>query len=111
MGGSRWWRPLDGLGIALALVVGYPSLLYPFGPDQALFSYIGSGWLEGLWPYVDAMDHKPPGIFYVHAVLAAGFGSTAQSAIRLLEWLVLPGMGWVIAYGPRWAIEIPDFPS
>ena len=88
---------LDGLGIALALLVGLPSLLYPFGPDQALFAYIGSGWLEGLWPYVDAMDHKPPGIFYVHAVLAAGFGSAAQSAIRLLEWLLLPGMGWVIA--------------
>ena len=97
VGGSRWWRPLDGLGIALALVVGYPSLLYPLGPDQALFSYIGSGWLEGLWPYVDAMDHKPPGIFYVHAVLAAGFGSASQSAIRLLEWLALPALGWVIA--------------
>ncbi len=53
---------------AICALMGLPSLLYPHGPDQGMFSYIGQTILLGGLPYVDAWDIKPPGVFYIYAL-------------------------------------------
>ena len=61
------------LGTAAAvLVVGLPTLILPFWPDQAIFSMIGRVIWEGGYPYVDAWDQKPPSIYFIYAVAIHG---------------------------------------
>ncbi len=67
--GSRaagWW-PLLPVLVAVTLL-GLPTLAYPFGPDQAIFATIGRTINQGGFPYVDAWDQKPPGIYLLYAV-------------------------------------------
>jgi hypothetical protein len=40
------------------------------GSDSVLFAYIGQGWANGLLPYRDLWDHKPPGVFFIDALLS-----------------------------------------
>src|SRR5215212_1087965 len=75
---------VDVLGIAAALAYGWPSVLYRFGRDQALFFYIGREWLHGSVPYRDTFDLKPPGIYFLHALSIAILGPR-QSSIRVFE--------------------------
>jgi hypothetical protein len=96
-----------GMGLAFWL----PTLLYPFGRDQAAFFYIAREWLLGGVPYRDMVDHKPPLIYAVYA-LSHLFSGGAIWGIRLLEgvWVLL--LSWVMArsaaatcegdHGPRW---------
>jgi hypothetical protein len=83
-------------GVALALLFGLPTLLYPFGRDQGLYEYLGSGLLEGLLPYVDGFDQKPPGIYGVYAALTALTGRNMWS-VRLAELLAVPLVGALAA--------------
>src|SRR5687767_9878358 len=62
------------LALAAVAILGLPSILYPFHPDQAMFAYIGDRWLHGGLPYRDAWDVKPPGIFALYAAAQAVFG-------------------------------------
>lgn len=48
-----------------------PSLLYPYGRDQAVFAYVGSVMARGGLPYRDAWDLKPPGIYLAYGALAS----------------------------------------
>ncbi|MBW2271368.1 MAG: glycosyltransferase family 39 protein [Deltaproteobacteria bacterium] len=91
---------LDVLGTLLAIGFGLPSLLYPFGSDQAVYHYVGTGWLEGLWPYVDALDIKPPGIYFVYALAARTFGA-GEWPIRAFELAAVVAVGWVVAAAIR----------
>ena len=74
----------DSLWLLLALsaiaLLGLPSILYPFHPDQAMFAYIGDRWLHGGLPYRDAWDVKPPGIFALYAAAQAVFGRGMAAA-------------------------------
>jgi hypothetical protein len=59
------------LGAALlAILILAPSLLYPFGRDQAVFAYVGSVIARGGMPFLDAWDLKPPGIYALYGLLA-----------------------------------------
>lgn len=89
-------RGLDVFGVVCALVYGLPSLSYPFGADQGIHWYVGHGWLHGHMPYATGVSGKPPGIFVVHALAITLFGH-GQSAIRWLELLSLPLIGWFVA--------------
>lgn len=60
------WRWLPFLSI---LVLGLPTLLYPYGRDQAMFAYVGSVWRQGGLPYRDAWDVKLPGIYAIYALV------------------------------------------
>lgn len=44
--------------------------------DGAIFAEIGKGVVHGQLPYKDFWDHKPPGIYYVDAVILKVFPST-----------------------------------
>lgn len=57
-----------------ALVIGLlllrvPALVQPPGGDQSLYVYSGQRVLDGGVPYEATWDQKPPGIFYVYALL------------------------------------------
>ncbi len=90
----------DALGCLLGLLYGLPSLIYPFGADQGIHWYVGYGWLHGHMPYATGISGKPPGIFVVHAIASALFGPE-QSAIRALELLSMPLLGFFVASAAR----------
>ncbi len=83
---------------ALALLVGLPSIWYPFGRDQGLFYYAAREWLlRGQVLYRDVWDHKPPIIYFVY-MTAIGLMGEHPWAIRVLELLVaVPALGWCAA--------------
>ena len=68
----------------------------PLGRDQATFSVIGKGMLEGIAPYSESWDIKTPGIFFVYSFAHALFGGS-EFAPRVLEGvaMVLMGFGFV----------------
>jgi len=81
-------------GVAIVLLL--PTLSYRYGIDQALYHYVGSGWLHGHIPYRDAFDVKPPAIYalYAFAILLLG---PSQSSIRVLELCCVLAVGWAAA--------------
>ena len=68
---SRAW--LYG-GLGLVFLRALPNLRYPIWEDQATFCVIGQGLLHGKLPYRDLWDIKPPGIYYVYALIVKIFG-------------------------------------
>lgn len=87
--------PWDALFVVAALVFSLPSLLYPFGRDQGLYYYVGREWLlRGSIPYRDVLDHKPPGIYVIHALAIAVFGEK-EWAIRVFEIAAVLVFGWI----------------
>jgi hypothetical protein len=71
------------LGVALLAL---PSLAYPLGPDQAIFATIGRAINNGGFPYIDAWDQKPPGIYLLYA-LALRLPGPMMMRIRLFDLL------------------------
>ena len=68
---SRKWL----LGaLAVVFLRALPNLRYPIGRDQATFCVIGQGLLRGQLLYRDLWDNKPPGIFYIYALIVKIFG-------------------------------------
>jgi hypothetical protein len=52
----------------LSLVIGRAfTAVHPGDGDARLFAYVGSQWVDGVIPYRDIWDNKPPGIFSVFA--------------------------------------------
>lgn len=84
--------PAEVLPLAIAgvivLTLGIPTVLFPFGPDQAIFAYIGHHILKGGFPYVDAWDQKPPAIYLLYA-LALKFPGPFMRNVRLFDLCVL----------------------
>ncbi len=87
------------VGYAAAIVYAAPSLVYPYGRDQAVFHYIAEAMQSGKWLYADVFDIKPPAIFAVYSVAQTLFGSGPE-AIRILELLLVLCIGGSIG---RWA--------
>ncbi len=80
---------------AIAVVLGLPSLLYPFGRDQGLYYYVGREWvLRGSVPYRDVLDHKTPGIYVLHALAVLLFGEK-QWGIRVFDLAAVVAFGLV----------------
>lgn len=82
---GRWLA----LALGLVLVMALPNLSYPIGRDQATYCVIGHGLLHGARLYRDLWDNKPPGIFYLYAVIVKIIGPTMWS-IGLIDilWLL-----------------------
>jgi 4-amino-4-deoxy-L-arabinose transferase-like glycosyltransferase len=76
-------------GLILVFFRALPNLRYPIGRDQATFCLIGQGLLHGQMLYRDLWDNKPPGIFYIYAVIVKVFGPVMWSvgAVDIL-WLL-----------------------
>ena len=56
-------------GLALVFLRALPNLRYPLHSDQATYCLIGQGLLRGQLLYRDLWDNKPPGIFYIYALI------------------------------------------
>lgn len=87
----RRWSWVDAVLIVLAITMALPSLSYPLFRDQAHHYYVGRWWIEGLQPYRDSFDLKPPFIFGLHAIGHALFG-IQQWWIRLLDMISVIGI-------------------
>ena len=79
--------------LAPGLVVG-PSL------DAAVFNQVGGHLLNGVAPYVDAWDDKPPGIYLISAAAQA-----------MLGWLGPWTADWLLSLWQRRASASPSLPS
>ncbi|MGQ9681077.1 MAG: ArnT family glycosyltransferase [Anaerolineae bacterium] len=81
-------RLLLSIAIAtlLALALGAPSLLYPFGRDQGEYAYIATAALQGKTVYREVFNVKPPLTHMLHALALLAFGRSMQ-AIRILDLL------------------------
>jgi 4-amino-4-deoxy-L-arabinose transferase-like glycosyltransferase len=75
-----------GLIILIVLILGVPTLLYPFGKDQGEYAYIGAAFLNGEAVYKDIFNVKPPMTHWLHAAAITIFGPY-MSAIRILDLL------------------------
>ncbi len=58
--------------------------------DAQIFQTVARGILNGLTPYADLFETKPPGIFLLHALSLKLFGS--QFLVKLLQAIVLLGI-------------------
>jgi hypothetical protein len=84
---SRMW-----LGASLLLVVlrAFPSICYPIARDQATYCYIGQRLWEGKQLYLDLWDNKPPGIFFLYAVMVKILGNVMwQVGLLDILWLLI----------------------
>lgn len=77
---------MGGIALASLLLVAYnlTNLIYPHFEDGALFTVIGRWMLDGLMPYRDMAEQKPPAIFVVTALTVAVLGKSSVAA-RLVE--------------------------
>lgn len=65
-----------------------PFLWYPFGEDHALAHLIGKLILEGSVPYRDVLNYKPPGVFYLHALIV-GLVGDGMHWVRIADLMSL----------------------
>ena len=63
---AHW--PLALVAVVIA-AVGFPTVNFAYGPDQALFVYAGDAIARGKTLYVDVWDVKPPGVFWMYALV------------------------------------------
>lgn len=89
-GSDRSHRWLYGT-LVFVFLRALPNLRYPLGRDQATYSVIGQGLLHGQVLYRDLWDIKPPGIFYLYAVIVRIFGHVMWS-VGVLDILWLLGI-------------------
>jgi uncharacterized membrane protein (UPF0136 family) len=90
-------RVPDALLALLALLMGLPSLTFPFGRDQGLYFYVAREWVRhGAIPYRDVLDHKTPGIYVLHAISILLFGERMWG-IRVFDIVAVFLVGWLAA--------------
>ena len=74
---------------AVAALLLSPGLISGPSLDAAVFTYVGERVTEGARLYADVWDHKPPGVYYVHAVF--------QFVLPFLgPWLVTWVVSWLV---------------
>lgn len=73
--------------IAIVLMAVRLTFLHePFERDEGFYATIAQEILRGGVPYRDAIDMKPPGVFYLYALAISLFGATTES-IRIFTAL------------------------
>lgn len=77
------------VALLVVVLISLPNITYPIGRDQATYCVIGQGLLHGQQLYRDLWDIKPPGIFYIYALLAGLFGPVMWSVgMADILWLL-----------------------
>ncbi len=78
-------------GLVVVFLRALPNLRFPIGRDQATYCVIGQGLLHGQLLYRDLWDNKPPGIFYIYALIVKIFGPVmwCVGAVDILWLLVI----------------------
>ena len=92
--------------LAFVFVQALPSLRLPLDRDHGVFLTMGRCILEGGIPYQDCWDTKPPGVFYLFAVIARLFGASIW-CVRVVDLFWLMALSYLLfrfaerALGPR----------
>ena len=88
--------------VALVLLAAWPVIIFPFGPDQAIFATIGRTISQGGFPYTDAWDQKPPAIYLIYAVAIHGpLGLMGNVHVFEFAWLAATVLA-LCELGRRW---------
>ena len=66
------------------LILGAPTLIYPFGRDQGQYAWIAASANNGHLIYHDIFEIKPPFTHFLHQAALLAFGHN-MSAIRILD--------------------------
>jgi len=75
--------------LGLVFLRALPNIRYPLGRDQATYCEIARGLLQGRILYPDLWDIKPPGIYYIYAVIVKLFGPVMWSVgVVDVVWLL-----------------------
>lgn len=77
-------KPVLVLGTAITLYLTYLSLFGELGVDGGAYLTVSQGILRGQLPYVDFIDHKPPGIYYIFALFLWVWNSVWMIKISLI---------------------------
>ena len=95
---SRQFR-FAALGIILLTVaIRLPSLLHPLPiDDEAGYSVIANEIVDGGRPYIDAVDRKPPLLFWTYAAAFKVAGEYNWIALHIfsLIWALLLWLGYM----------------
>ena len=81
--------------LIFVLIRAIPNITYPIARDQATYCVIGQGLLSGQHLYRDLWDNKPPGIFYLFAVVVRLFDH-AMWSVGLIDILWLLAISYCI---------------
>ncbi|AEE51156.1 ArnT family glycosyltransferase [Haliscomenobacter hydrossis] len=87
------WNSTVVLGIHAGIIVAFLLILrlnlmdLPLERDESAYAYLGQRAGEGLAPYRDFYEMKPPFLFYGYALLNAVFGYSAWG-LRLTAWFL-----------------------
>lgn len=95
----RWVLPL----IALTVLIRLPALLHP-GPldDEVIYSVVANEIVHGGQPYINAVERKPPLLFWTYAAVLRTFGTGNWPGLHLVSLLwVLATMAGLYAIGRR----------
>lgn len=84
-----------GLSLLLVLLRAFQTICYPLGRDQGTYCYIGQRLWEGKQLYLDLWDNKPPGIFWIYALMVKVFG-TAMWSVGVVDLLWLLAISCLI---------------
>ena len=61
--------------VILTLVTRLPSLLHPWAiDDEAIYSVVANEIVDGGRPYIDAVERKPPLLFWTYAAIFEATG-------------------------------------
>lgn len=71
---TGWAIPAAAAFLGLALL----AFVRSYDPDEAVYSIMASGIVDGRWPYRDLFDHKPPLIYLWYLPTALGASIEAQ---------------------------------
>ena len=66
----------------------------PFQMDEGVYGYIGWGMLDGLVPYKDVFDHKPPGVYLLYSLV---FLLSKPTALNVKVFASIYTLGTVLA--------------
>lgn len=94
---SHLWTALRWVGIpAVAVFTLVPGLRAGPSLDAAVFGLVGRQMANGVEPYVDAWDHKPPGVHLIHAVAELLAGLDQWGWTWLLTLLTTIATSWLL---------------
>ncbi len=85
--------------VLLVAILGLTFLLrmnfwgQPFQMDEGVYGYIGWGMLDGLVPYKDVFDHKPPGIYLLYSLV---FLLSEPTALNIKVFTTIYTLGTVL---------------
>ena len=94
------WNPNTIFWIHLAIITAFLFVLrihlmnIPLERDESAYAYLGKRAAEGLAPYRDFYEMKPPFLFYGYAILNTIFGYS-EFGLRLMAWFLT----WLICIG------------